>query len=65
MTLRDHIRVLQKIAKEHPELLDKDIVYAKDDEGNAYSKVHYAPAPYNFDGENISEEGELNVVCIN
>jgi hypothetical protein len=80
MKLKDYIEALAEFAKEHPESLDMDVVYSRDDEGNGYQKVHYTPSLGNYDNEwcgeftsieSITEspvdyEGlEINSVCIN
>jgi len=80
MKLKQYIENLQKLAKENPESLDMDVVYAADDEGNGYQKVVYAPTLGNLNGdfsgefysvESLREDGEeeedypINAVCIN
>lgn len=79
MKLREYIQNLNKLAKEHPEYLDLDVIAASDDEGNDYNKVNHEPTPmfhdedndYYIDEDNFDdefegeEEFEANVICIN
>lgn len=68
MTLKEFFESLKELYSQHPELHDKQIVYAKDDEGNGFSKVLYTPSFGQYDGEdfNVSDdENEINAVCIN
>lgn len=80
MKLKEYLENLNKLATDRPELLDLDVVYAKDDEGNGYERVYYKPAVGHFDSdrdftsestqiENISDgyAGDviINSVCIN
>lgn len=54
---------------------DLDIIYATDDEGNGYDKVHYTPSVYIFIAKDhiISKEDTIkkgeqfipNAICIN
>lgn len=76
MKLREYMEELRAFVKNNgPEVLDMEVIYAKDDEGNAYHKVAYGPSlvgvedldtyyieviePEDFDGP------ELNAVIIN
>lgn len=43
-TLEAHIKALQDIVKQYPHLADKPIIYAVDDEGNAYHPIHNEPS---------------------
>ena len=71
MTLKEYIGMLQKLEREGHG--DKTVVYAADDEGNGFSKVHYAPALGLFKdhggwGEFDNSEGakkKANAVCVN
>jgi len=66
MKLNDYIKKLQKLEKEgYGEL---DIIYAKDDEGNAYSEVFFNPSVgyLDEDGGFLSKENaEKTHICIN
>lgn len=39
MTLREYIKHLNIFVQEYPEALDMTVIYAADDEGNAFQKV--------------------------
>jgi hypothetical protein len=78
MKLSEFIKNLQEFAKKNPGATDLEVIYAKDDEGNGYQKVHYKPSKGVFeDGyfispdnpEDMEEYGyaddDINVVCIN
>jgi len=73
MKLNDHIKALQKIQETYGNL---DLIYAKDDEGNAYSEVKYLPVMvyYNSVDRDIISENDIEeyeqteyeiVCCIN
>lgn len=69
-TLREHISRLQVIAKENPEILDKPIIYSKDDEGNEFKEIHFDAGVGHFNDDNEFSngkdiEGEINCTCIN
>jgi hypothetical protein len=70
MKLSEYIEKLETILKNHG---DVEIIYAVDDEGNYFDKVHFDPSPCRFD-ENDQEGVEflsydetikVNAVCIN
>lgn len=71
MTLRQYLHMLIDIAKEKPELLDKPVIYSKDDEGNDFNKVVFAPntGVYNDKTRDYTPSQETkvkaNCVCIN
>ena len=69
MKLKEYIEKLKEIYYLHPNL---DVVYATDDEGNNFAKVHFDPSYGHFDGHNFGndtdEQGrrkKVNAVCIN
>jgi hypothetical protein len=75
MKLGDYILSLARIAKEHGnELL---VVYAIDEEGNAFHPVHYTPSAGVYDAsdhafwevkyveESKETKANVNCVCIN
>lgn len=43
MTYREWLVVANKLAEEHPECLDMEMVTATDDEGNGYGRVVFTP----------------------
>lgn len=78
MKLKEFIANLQELAKENPEALEFEVVYSKDDEGNGYDEVYFAPSIGQMDEDSdfrshdgLIEDGydedeiELNSVCIN
>lgn len=66
MKLKQYLKQLNDLAKKHPEALEMDVVYSKDDEGNGFQNIHYAPNMGEFDGGDFDDESEnKNAVCIN
>jgi len=75
MKLRDYVEHLRKLVRKHG---DDEVVYASDEEGNAFHKVFYTPSiGFYKDGEYYPADGqtkesieekfgkEHSVVCIN
>lgn len=72
-TLKDLKIEIEKLLKTHPEYSNLPLVYASDDEGNSYQKVHNKPLAIEM--ENIkdyylepSTDYDLktpNCICIN
>lgn len=50
-TLKKHIEDLQKFAEKHPELLNKQVGYFTDDEGNSFSTNVYKPTVIYYNAE--------------
>jgi hypothetical protein len=75
MKLKEYLEELNKLVEEKPNLLNLEIVYSVDDEGNVYKRVYYSPTvgfytPNDFIPENQFEvfeieEGNVNAICIN
>ena len=73
MNLREYIGVLTKFAEEHPESLDLDCIYSRDDEGNGYCRGIMEPSLMQVDSDyhcdvecDEDDEGFApNAVCIN
>lgn len=66
MKLKDYVEQLTQILETNPEAMDYDIIYAADDEGNNFSKVHYPPCLGYFDGEYFnSDSSNNNCICLN
>jgi ubiquitin-protein ligase len=71
MKLKEFITKLNKFVEENPEALGLQVITSKDDEGNGFNLVHYAPSKGYFeDGEFTSEvyfedDYDTNAVCIN
>jgi hypothetical protein len=49
MTLKDYIKSLQKLAKDHPDAI---LISASDAEGNSYSEVSWKPSLMWYDRSN-------------
>ena len=73
MKLTKYIEKLQELLNEHGDL---ELIYSSDDEGNNYSKVHYAPSLVNYiasdrevihddDLEEWDESDYEKVICVN
>lgn len=76
MKVKEYLDNFNELIKERPEILEYDLVYSSDDEGNNYNKIFYTPGIgyydkddnqyYDEDGEYfIEEEYVANSVCIN
>lgn len=74
MKLRDYLESVNEQVKHNPEILDYDVVYSSDAEGNSFEEVFYTPTIGNFDrsgpsnGWNASFNSETdkpNAICIN
>ncbi len=69
MKLKDYRKSLNKLVKEFPELLECEVIYSIDNEGNDYKKVYYMPSAgilHNgkFFGE-YETKRKINVICLN
>lgn len=73
MKLKDYIKGLQAMLKVYP---TADVVYAIDEEGNAFHPVEFAPGAGYYDKREqsfypegqedfIEEKRKVNAVCIN
>lgn len=76
MELSEYINQLTQIVEEKPDYANLIVIYAKDDEGNEFSKVGFAPSLGNLNTEkeftqvenfdDIDEEDRIvNSICIN
>ena len=74
MKFKEYLEGLNKMVETRPELLDLEVVYATDDEGNSFSAVRQSPTIGRFrDGdefmestsEDWDESDKINAVCIN
>lgn len=45
ITINKYIEMLTKLAQDHPDAI---LIYASDDEGNSYERVHHAPCVCQF-----------------
>jgi hypothetical protein len=50
MKLKEYRQNLNKLAQEHPEYDELEVVYARDDEGNSFQKFNNTPTLGNFEG---------------
>ena len=69
MKLKRYIRILERLAEKNPDALEYEVVYGKDDEGNGFDTVKYAPSigvyeDGEFDPNNLTGE-QRNAVCLN
>ena len=64
MKLSEYIKNLKEIEAKHGDL---KVIYAKDEEGNGFTSVHYDPTVGKFRaGEFYSgEDDTVNAVCVN
>jgi len=63
MKLSQYIKSLQETKKKHGDL---EVVYSKDDEGNAFGKIVYAPSVGKFSNREFEQtEDNPDSVCVN
>jgi hypothetical protein len=66
MKLKEFIKNLNKLTTDNPEALDYDVVTSKDDEGNGFNLVYYAPQIGHLDeNRDFKEVQAANAVCVN
>lgn len=74
MKLKEYLEELQNMINDNPEILEYDLIYSSDDEGNSFDMISFGPSIQKFNGENTVhpddienyEESELtNVICLN
>lgn len=79
MKLREFVEKLDILIEACPEILDSEVIYSSDDEGNYFGYVNYTPSIGFYDEENreylvyntkiqfdpLKRENLINVVCIN
>lgn len=76
MKLRKYLNTLSYLVERRPEVLDYEVITAKDAEGNGFDKINFEPTIGIFYAdekefeteENLIEEGgdfKLNAVCVN
>jgi len=51
MKLKEYLKKLQEFVKDNPEVLEYEVIYAKDDEGNGYQSVNYPPSTIGYFNE--------------
>jgi hypothetical protein len=63
MKIKKYIKLLEKLAAEHP---NATVVYASDSEGNSFSDVVFEPSVGRYkDGEFDSDVVKPNAICLN
>ena len=65
MKFKEYLHILNKLAKNRPEIMDLDVIYSVDIEGSSYKTVHFEPQIGYFNGEDFEEENVSNAICIN
>ena len=72
MKLKKYLATLNEMVKANPALLELEVIYSADDEGNYYSKVHYTPSPGKFNDNGYggefdpdTESKKPNAICLN
>lgn len=66
MKLKEYIESLNDLIKENPELLEAEVIYSIDEEGNAYNEVYFGPSTGNYSNGDFDQESEnINAICIN
>ncbi len=71
MKLKDYLNHLNGLVEQNKELLELDVVYSVDDEGNGFDKVKYFPCIGTYESGSFitfredSHKGDLNAICIN
>lgn len=66
MKLKNYIENLLLLSKENPDILEYEVIYSQDDEGNNYSTIHYAPVVGFYDNNEFDSYSETpNSICIN
>jgi hypothetical protein len=61
MTLKEYLEKLNKFAADHPDILEREVVYSRDEQGNSFDLVIFGPTTGNW---TIGGE-EIHGVCIN
>ena len=65
-TLNEVIEVLTNIKKGWPELADKPVCYASDDEGNSFQEAYYLPSIGKLEGRGFeTTENNPTHTCLN
>lgn len=76
MKLKEYIDNLNQLVNERPELLELDVIYAKDEEGNGFEELYYGPTvgcltedrefvPFDQYEDFELDETNTNSICIN
>jgi len=59
MEIEKYLELLIKEAKKHPK---SEVFYSSDDEGNSFSRVHFAPK---YDEFHLPDNTKVKGICIN
>lgn len=66
MKLKKFLRLINEEVTKNPDLLNATVVYAIDNEGNAFHKVKTTATPGNFRGSNFDITNDNpDAICIN
>ncbi len=71
MKLKEHMVSLGKMIEKDPQILEFDVVYSTDDEGNNFEEVRFSPDlgvydKYSKEWDNArSSKKKFNSICIN
>lgn len=68
MKLKEYIESLNQMVKDDPSILEYDVVYSSDDEGNSYEFVAFTPSVGHFSGipwNGFDPTENPNAICIN
>lgn len=71
MTLKVYLERLEHLIKQNPKVLNYQVIYSHDDEGNEYQKVYFEPSLCTIKDLNEryleidEDETETNAVIIN
>jgi len=67
MNFKEYIDTLIEFSEEHPESLELEVIYSKDDEGNGHDTVKYTPTIgcYSDNEFDDTEKVLVNAICVN
>lgn len=71
MKFKDYLSKMNELAETMPEVLEMDVVFSIDDEGNAFNPVHWGPSVGLHEGRDfipndmLGEDETPNAVCLN
>jgi hypothetical protein len=73
MKLKEFLENINEMVRKNPELLELNVAYSRDDEGNGFQEVIFSPTlgwltEYNFESNDTAlRDGNRNVdaICIN
>ena len=65
MKLKEFAKNIRLLLKDFPETADYEVVTSKDDEGNGFSPVYYAPSIGYYEDMEFDQDSSPNAVCVN